>query len=139
MKKKQKNFIDSNVWIYALTLQEDERKTEQAKALVSSEEEIMISTQVINEVCVTLLKKAGFTEKEVRELADGFFAKYRVVLINQEIIRQGSMLREKHQLSYWDSLIVARAKSSGATHLYSEDMKDGLVIETLTITNPFLT
>lgn len=139
MKKKQKNFIDSNVWIYALTLQEDERKTEQAKALVSSEEEIMISTQVINEVCVTLLKKAGFTEKEVRELADGFFAKYRVVLINQEIIRQGSMLREKHQLSYWDSLIVASAKSCGATLLYSEDMKDGLVIETLTITNPFLT
>jgi predicted nucleic acid-binding protein len=131
-------FIDSNIWIYALTVQDDPMKTEQAKRLIIGQSDIAVSTQVINEVCVNLLKKASFTEAELRDVADDFFVQYTVQEIGQAIIRKASLLREQHHLSFWDGLIVASALASSATILYSEDMHDGLTIEGLTIVNPFL-
>src|ERR1043166_7619237 len=132
-------FIDSNVWIYALTIQDDPAKTHQAQHLIGTQTTIAVSTQVINEVCVNLLKKAAFTEAELRDIADDFFVQYNVIEIDQDIIRNASFLREQHHLSFWDSLIVASALASGATVLYSEDMHDGLTIEGITIVNPFRT
>jgi len=45
--------------------------------------------------------------------------------------------KEKHNISYWDSLVVASALESGCIKLYSEDMQDGLVIDgVLNIINP---
>jgi len=132
-------FIDSNVWIYALTIDDDPTKTRQAQQLISTQTAIAVSTQVINEVCVNLLKKAGFTEPELRDIADDFFVQYAVIAISQTIIRHASFLREQYRLSFWDGLIVASALASGATVLYSEDMHGGLTIEGITIVNPFRT
>lgn len=132
-------FIDSNVWIYALTIQDDPTKTHQAHHLINTQTTIAVSTQVINEVCVNLLKKAAFTEAELRDIADDFFVQCNVMEFDQNIIRNASFLREGHHLSFWDSLIVASALASGATVLYSEDMHDGLIIEGITILNPFRT
>lgn len=61
-------FIDSNIWIYALTEQPDRInrvKTAQAQALIAAQDSIYISTQVVNEVCLNLVRKAGFSESEV--------------------------------------------------------------------------
>ncbi len=132
-------FIDSNVWIYALTIQDDPTKTQQAHTLISAQSTIAVSTQVINEVCVNLLKKAAFTETELRDITDDFFAQWNVVTIGQDIIRHASLLREQYRLSFWDGLIVASALASSATVLYSEDMHDGLAIAGITIVNPFRT
>jgi len=46
-------------------------------------------------------------------------------------------MREKYNISYWDSLVVASALESGCTKLYSEDMQEGLVVDgILNIINP---
>jgi len=132
-------FIDSNVWIYALTIHDDPTKTHQATTLISAQTTIAVSTHVINEVCVNLLKKAAFTETELRDIADDFFVQCTVIEIGQTIIRHASLLREQYRLSFWDGLIVASVLASGATLLYSEDMHDGLTIEGITIVNPFRT
>ena len=99
---------------------------------------IVVSVQVINEVSANLLKKAGFTEQEIRELVDSFYQSYTVMPLTQEVLLDASSLRERYRLSYWDSLIVASARASNASIIYSEDMHNGLVIDgTLTILNPF--
>lgn len=99
---------------------------------------IVVSVQVINEVSANLLKKAGFTEQEIRELVDSFYQLYTVMPLTQEVLLDASSLRERYRLSYWDSLIVASARASNASIIYSEDMHNGLVIDgTLTILNPF--
>lgn len=130
-------FIDSNVWIYALTIQDDPTKTNHANQLIRTQTRIAVSTQVVNEVCVNLLKKAAFTESEIRDIADDFFVQYTVIGIEQANMRKASFLREQYRLSFWDGLIMASALDSGATILYSEDMRHGLTIEGLTIVNPF--
>ena len=97
-----------------------------------------MSTQVINEACVNLIKKAHFSEQQIQQLIESFYAKYIVVELSKPLLLKASALRGQHALSFWDSIIVASALSTKATVLYSEDMQDGLVVENrLRIVNPF--
>lgn len=131
-------FVDTNVWLYGLVASQDEAKREIAKRIVTSDG-IVISTQVINETCVNLLRKAKMAEATVRHLIIAFYDKYQVVDASQATLLVASSLREAYSLSYWDSLIVASALEAGCTTLYSEDMHHGLVIDDiLRIVNPFV-
>ena len=59
--------------------------------------------------------------------------------ISKEVCLLASTLRERHSLSFWDSIIVATAKTAGCSSLISEDMHDGLVLDKLRIKNIFST
>jgi predicted nucleic acid-binding protein len=98
----------------------------------------LVSTQVINEVCAVLLKKAKLSEITIREIIQEFYQGCIVVEIDYNIIVIASDLRSQYSLSFWDSLIVASALAGGADTLYSEDMQHGLIVsQQLTIINPF--
>ncbi len=133
-------FVDTNVWLYALVDSGDSNKTFVARDLLLNQSRpILISTQVINEVCVNLIRKAGVSEEVVRELTVAFFGRYEVLLITEAMVLQASRLRERHSFSYWDSLMVAAALQGNAATLFSEDMQDGLVVDgRLTLSNPFI-
>ena len=99
---------------------------------------VVVSTQVINETCVNLLKKARLAEAEIQRLIASFYTKYEVVPTERVAIHQASQLREQYSFSYWDSLVVACALQAGCAALYSEDMRTGLLVANrMTIVNPF--
>jgi predicted nucleic acid-binding protein len=129
--------IDSNIWLYAFIEGEDADKTARARSLVEATDAVL-STQVINEVCVNLIRKAGFGEADVRGMVASFYRRYSVVPLDQVTLLKASQIREVHAFSYWDSLIVASAILAGVVVLYSEDMQDGFEIEDVRIVNPFL-
>lgn len=132
-------FVDSNVWLYAV-IESPESATKSATARTLVSERRLVSTQVVNEVCLNLLRKAQRTEEEIRRVVPAFHAQHRVVPINESTMLIASELREAYSLSYWDSLIVATALEAGATILYSEDMQHDLWIHArLRIVNPFVT
>jgi predicted nucleic acid-binding protein len=64
-------FIDTNIWLYAFIEGDDSAKSVAARALIQ-ETEPVLSTQVINEVCVNLLRRANFSEEQVRQLIGSF-------------------------------------------------------------------
>ena len=131
-------FIDSNIWLYAfINNSKEKQKSEIAKQIVLANN-IAISTQVINEVCVNLIKKAKFSEADIQELVRDFYFNYQVIGIDSIIQLDASKLRQNYCFSYWDSLIVASALNASADIIYSEDMQDRLVVnKSLTIINPF--
>jgi Predicted nucleic-acid-binding protein, contains PIN domain len=131
-------FIDTNVWLYAFIQSTERNKTVIAKSIIESCE-IVLSSQVINEVCVNLIKKARFDEVSIRNLIESFHSKYQVAAVDKTILLEASELRDRYRFSYWDSLIVACALLQGAAILYSEDMHSGLVVQNrLQIVNPFI-
>lgn len=131
-------FVDTNVWLYAFIAGQDPVKHQQAIELINAISQIMLSTQVINEVCVNLLRKEQRPEQDIRDVIDDFYALYQVIEFDQMQLLQASELRERYNLSFWDSLIVSSALASGASVLYSEDMQDGFVVEgRLQVINPF--
>jgi predicted nucleic acid-binding protein len=130
-------FVDSNVWLYAF-IDNSDPKHHVAATLLKQKAPFVISSQVVSEVCVNMLKKASRDESFVQRLISDFYSKYTVVSIDIGIQMNASQLREGYSLSYWDSMICAAALGGKCTKLFSEDMQDGLVIDdTLTIMNPF--
>ena len=89
-------------------------------------------------MCVNLIKSAQFSEQQVQQLIESFYAKYLVVELNKPLLLKASALREQYAFSFWDSTIVASALYAHASVLYSEDMQDGLIIENrMRVINPF--
>ncbi len=132
-----KIFVDSNVWLYAF-IDNWGRKHELAHNLIKQTDNLAISSQVISEVCVNLLKKAGRDEMFVQRLIFDFYSNYSVTPITELIQISASRLRKRYSLSFWDSMICSAAIEMGCVKLLSEDMQDGLLInDQLTIVNPF--
>jgi len=103
-----------------------------------SRENLIISTQVINEVCAVLSRKANFNETQICQVIQEFYEGCIVVELNFNSLMTACGLRLQYGFSFWDGLIVAGALSANAEVLYSEDMHDGLVVlNRLEIVNPF--
>ena len=58
-----KVFIDSNVWLYA-AMESDNEKSILAKQVIE-QNNIVISTQVINEISFNLFRKYRYSEQEI--------------------------------------------------------------------------
>lgn len=131
-------FVDSNIWLYSFVKHQNNSKHETAKELIDNSE-IALSFQVINEVCSNLLKKFSFSEEKIEGLISEFFKQCYLTPFNESIYLKACGLRRQYSFSYYDSMIISAALSSGAKNLYTEDMHHGLKIEgKLQIVNPFL-
>ncbi|HIG64298.1 MAG TPA: PIN domain-containing protein [Methyloprofundus sp.] len=132
-------FIDSNIWLYALIQsQTDDEKRLIAKNCIVEAKDIIVSTQVVNEVCVNLMRKASKDNAYIEQFVSDFVATYAVVAQTKEDVLQAASIRRDYDLSYWDSLIVACALRSECSILLTEDMQQGLIInKQLEICNPF--
>ena len=131
-------FIDTNIWLYSFIESQDKEKSKIAK-LVILESDIVISTQIVNEMSVNLLKKANFSEEKIQELIQSLYKRYSVFELSTDVLIKASEIRANFSFSFWDSLVAASALDSEADYLISEDMQNGFKFEDkLTIINPFL-
>ena len=128
-----KFFLDTNVVVYLLS--DDIEKSTTAEQLLMAQP--IISTQVANEFANACLKKMKLSKEETQELVKSLLDSCQTLSVSVETIHKAMQLSNHYALSHWDSLIVAAAVLSDASVLYSEDMQHGLVIETITIINPF--
>jgi predicted nucleic acid-binding protein len=135
-------FVDSNIWLYRFILNSSDPsavKKQQIATNVTSQENLLVSTQVLNEVCANLIRKAGFDNSQIQNLIEDFSEGCEILPVSLETLQYAVKLRDRYLLSFWDSIIVASAVLGQASILYSEDMQDGLIIEnSLQIVNPFL-
>ncbi len=130
------SFVDTNIWLYSF-INSDEIKNKTAKILIENTE-IIVSSQVINELCFNLMRKAKFNETQIQNIISDFYHYFYVVQFNERITLKASELRCRYSFSFWDSLIVASALSANADIIYSEDMQNGLIVENkIKIINPF--
>lgn len=130
-------YIDSNVWLYSLIKKQDNEKHELALKAIRGHSPL-ISIQLINEICVNLIRKASYSELMVRDFISTILSGYQLILQDEETLLRASLLREKYSLGYYDSLHLSTALQSDAKIFLTEDMHDGQLIEgRLAIVNPF--
>jgi predicted nucleic acid-binding protein len=128
------NFVDSNIAIYAL----DSNSEKGHIAMELLRERPWMSTQVIMESVNVLIKKLGFSKRDAFEHARFLIFNSKMITITDHTLILGFDLSERYGYNHWDSLIIAPALDSGCSILYSEDLKDGHVIQGMTIRNPFV-
>lgn len=134
-----KYFVDTNILMYAHDATAG-AKHERARALV---EELwrtrsgVVSTQVLQELCVNLRRKAGqpLDMKITREIVTDYLS-WEVVVNTGESILEALEIENRHGISFWDALVVQAAESSGAAVLYSEDLSDGQSYGSVRVVNP---
>ena len=135
-----KVFIDSNIWLYALIQSKsDLEKSLKAKVCIDTADSIVISTQVVNEVCVNLMRKGNKDTAFINQFIHDFVSTYNVINQTKDDLLSAVSIRYEYHFSYWDSLIIASALQSKCEILYSEDMQHGLnIYNQLSICNPLL-
>jgi predicted nucleic acid-binding protein len=126
-------FFDTNVLAYLTDAESG--KAGQTEDLLADGG--VISVQVMNEFASVALRKVRLSWTETREFLDTFRDTLRIVPLTLETHVRGLVLAERYQFNVYDGMIVAAAQLAGCTVLYSEDMRDGLVIDRLTIRDPY--
>ena len=126
-------FVDTNVVVYAMAGDPPlaDRSWEILRAGAS------VSIQVLNECANTLRRKFSFDWPDAAEACGQIRELCKVISLTEDMHVRGLAIAERYQLSVYDGMIVAAAQLAGCKTLYTEDMHDGLVIDQLTIRNPY--
>ena len=131
-----KIFVDSNIWHYAFMSNQSDKKKKAQQIINNSK--IVLNTQVVNEVCYNLIRKANYSNTDIGKFINNLNIIYTIFNINISTILKASELREIYGSSFWDSLIIASALENGCNILLTEDISGADLIENkLKIINPF--
>ncbi len=129
-------FLDTNILLYAFA--EKDPRTGIAEDLLSAG--ARVGVQVLNEFAAVAMRKLGWPLEEISEA----LLAIRVlcpepVPVTIETHDRALRIVKRYSYHIYDALIVAAALEASCTTLYSEDLRDGHVIEGLSIRNPFQT
>jgi predicted nucleic acid-binding protein len=135
-------FVDTNILMYAHDATGG-AKHDRAKAVLEElwrDRSGVVSTQVLQELCVNLRRKAGrpVDLATARRIVADYLA-WHVVTNTGESILQAMDIEKQYRISFWDALVVQAAEASGAAVLYSEDLSDGQVYCGVRVVNPLKT
>lgn len=128
-----KPFIDSNVVFYLFS--SDTVKADRAESLLQSGG--LISVQVLNEVASVCLRKLKMTWKDIDSVLETLKSTCEVLPVTLASHEKAVGLAKRFQISLDDANIVATAILFGADTLFSEDMQNGMSMESVTVVNPF--
>ena len=128
-----KPFIDSNVVLYLFS--SDTVKADRAESLLQSGG--LISVQVLNEVASVCLRKLKMTWKDVDSVLETLKSTCEVLPVTLASHEKAVGLAKRFQISLYDANIVATAILSEADTLFSEDMQNGMSMESVIVVNPF--
>lgn len=133
-------FLDTNILAYAFGKTESPRKLT-AKGLIerlTGEQPPRVSTQVLQELFVTLTRKAPQPcppSEAIAQLEE--LSTWPLFCVDYEAIHEAAVLSRDAVISFWDALIVVAASRSGARTLYTEDLNHGQEILGVRVVNPF--
>jgi predicted nucleic acid-binding protein len=132
-------FVDTNVLVYAVDDTEPKKRDIARQTLGSNRYgEFVLSAQILSEFYVTVTRKLTepMSEAKAAEVVDWLSLRSRV-LIDNGLVKSAVQISRSSQISYWDGLVVAAAARAGCERLLTEDLKDGQVIGSVCIENPF--
>jgi predicted nucleic acid-binding protein len=133
-------FVDTNVLLYAYDTAAGQRHDDAAHLVdrLWSERSGAISVQVLQEFFVNSTRKVAAPltpEAAVDRLRS--LSRWRVHSPLADDVVAAASLSNRHQLSFWDAMIVRSAAELHCETIWSEDLNDGQVIEGVRVRNPF--
>jgi len=133
-------FVDTNILVYCFEKSDSSKKRTAQRLLnkLMDEDRLRLSTQVLQELYVTLTRKVRVpsTSQEVLTVLEDL-AVWPVATVDFLSIRAAIELSDGTRISFWDALILVTAAQSGASILYTEDLNDRQQILGVRIANPF--
>lgn len=131
-------FLDTNVLVYAAYPLAGERAKQRAALDLMERERFAVSSQVLLEFLniTTRKRKPPLPLAEAHAWLEDFCVA-NVVGVDQSVVGEGVDLAARYKIVFWDGAILAAARRSGATKLYTEDLNDGQRYGDVVAINPF--
>jgi len=126
--------MDSNVILYLLS--GDSVKADRVEAILGKGG--LISVQVLNEVTSVCMRKLKMSWEEIDAVLLAVKTACDVIPLTVESHEKAVEISKRCQLSFYDAHICASAILSGVKVMLSEDMRDGMKVDGITIRNPFV-
>ena len=133
-------FLDTNILVLAYD-SGDRRKQRIAQELVKRALEggMVVSTQVLAELAVTLLHKMAppARPEEVAAVLDAL-GPIRAIVPDGDTVRRAVDVHARYGVHFYDGMIVAAAERGGCERIWSEDLNAGQKYFGIAVENPFL-
>lgn len=132
-----KFFLDTNILLYAASSAKSEHgKRTKARELLAMEGG-GLSVQVQAEFYVNATGKFKLPHDKVVGILQSLDS-YPVLALTEAVFSAALRIKERYQLSYWDSSILAAALELGCHTVYSEDLNHGQSYAGIRVINPFI-
>jgi len=131
-------FIDTNILFYGVNISNPDKYSKAGALLQLLWQKPKlpdISTQVLQEFYVTLIKNKVETE-EAQKIVKDYYV-WNVISVGTKLIDQAFFLQKRYILSFWDSLVLAAAEQANCSYVLTEDLNHGQKYGKLIAINPF--
>lgn len=134
-------FFDTNVLVYCMDAGDPDRQARAIErfARACAQDTVVLSAQVLQEFYAVTTRKLqpplspAAAQAQIERLAS-----FEVVGSSATSVLEATRLAARHQLQWWDALILEAALRAQADVLVSEDGQHGQRFGKLTVENPFL-
>lgn len=130
-------FLDTNILLYAASTAKSEHdKRTKARELLAMEGG-GLSVQVQAEFYVNATGKFKLPHDKVVGILESLDS-YPVLALTESVFWAALRIKERYELSYWDSAVLAAALELGCHTVYSEDLSHGQSYAGIRVINPFI-
>lgn len=130
--------LDANVLVYAIDnsdiVKHDRALDVLARATLA---DTVLTVQVVGETLAVISRKHPALLEDAQRLVERFAEILTIVSTTPAHLVTACAVRQRYRLQFWDSVIIAVARSVDTTVLLTEDMQDGATIDGLTLIDPF--
>jgi predicted nucleic acid-binding protein len=133
------SFLDTNVLVYAVSSAPEEAAKKRVALDLIATADFGLSAQVLQELYLTLTRKAVRplpVERTLALLDD--LRRFPLVETDWPLVVAAIEASMRFGIAYWDGAIVAAAARLGAAILYTEDLNHGQLYGEVRALNPFL-
>ena len=97
----------------------------------------IVPAQVLGEVLAVVRRRRPDLFGLAVRTVDSFAETFRIAPTDRDLMLGAAAMAERYRLQVWDSVICVAAAKAGATHLLSEDLQDGAMLDGVRVINPF--
>ena len=140
---RDKTFLDTNIFIYSIDASPGQAaKRDLARRIVRDhikDDTGVLSVQVLQEFFQVATRKieVPLSIEDALEYLH-YIAILETVQSDFHLVVSAIRLHQKYAFSFWDSLVLQAAKTAGCSQLLSEDLQHGFNLDSLLVSNPFI-
>lgn len=136
---RERVFIDTDVWVYAVDAAEP-AKRERARAAIAprNDAHITTSSQVLSEFYTVVTRKfaSPIPEELAAQMIDRL-SQLPVVPVDADLVLRAVAGCRAWHISFWDALIIRAAEVAGCAVVLSEELADETTYGSVRVSNPF--
>ncbi|MBU6406665.1 MAG: PIN domain-containing protein [Alphaproteobacteria bacterium] len=129
--------LDSNILVYAELEAKQPKGIAAQRVIELAAPNGVIVNQALLEFVAVVCRRLPTSLPSAIVKVEAWSQVFETAPTTSAILSEALRIVTSHQLQVWDAVIWAAARSAGATVFFSENLQDGLKLDSMRVVNPF--